>query len=91
MCSSGSCFLDNWWQENLILSTQVWKTLLKFYFTFQELKEAVESQIIKVMVVRKGQLKLYAGQSLPEVEMALRSILEQNLNANRNLMYYNDN
>lgn len=52
--------------------------------SIKELKEAVESQIINVMVVKKGQLKLYAGQPLPEAEMALMSILEQNLNASGN-------
>lgn len=52
--------------------------------SIKELKEAVESQIINVMVMKKGQLKLYAGQPLPEAEMALMSILEQNLNASGN-------
>ncbi|KAL3505731.1 hypothetical protein ACH5RR_031113 [Cinchona calisaya] len=45
--------------------------------SIKELKEAVESLTLKVIVVKKGQLKLYAGQPLPEVEMALRSLVGQ--------------
>ncbi|KAL8167190.1 hypothetical protein V2J09_008689 [Rumex salicifolius] len=41
----------------------------------KELNDAVRSQTKKVIVVRKGQLRLYAGQPLDEVETALRSLL----------------
>ncbi|XP_010269520.1 PREDICTED: uncharacterized protein LOC104606151 [Nelumbo nucifera] len=44
--------------------------------SIKELKEAVESRTMKVIFVRKGQLQLYAGQPLADVEMALRSIIE---------------
>ncbi|KAK1280792.1 hypothetical protein QJS04_geneDACA019709 [Acorus gramineus] len=44
--------------------------------SIQEIKEEVESGIMKILVVRKRQLHLYAGQPLEDVEMALRSILE---------------
>lgn len=43
----------------------------------QEFDEAVESHGMEVVVVKKGQLKLYAGQPLSDVEMALRSLIEQ--------------
>lgn len=42
----------------------------------QELEEGVKSKGMKVIVIRKGQLQLYAGQPLADVEMSLRSILE---------------
>ncbi|KAE9453232.1 hypothetical protein C3L33_14871, partial [Rhododendron williamsianum] len=42
----------------------------------KELNEAVSSDNMKVIVVKKGQLKLYAGQPLEEVEMALRSLAQ---------------
>ncbi|TXG71733.1 hypothetical protein EZV62_000312 [Acer yangbiense] len=41
----------------------------------KELNDAVES-IRRVIVVRKGQLKLYAGQPFADVEMALHSLIE---------------
>lgn len=41
----------------------------------QELSEAVESNELKLIVVRKGQLQLYAGQPLAEVETVLRSLM----------------
>ncbi|KAK1591711.1 hypothetical protein Q3G72_012106 [Acer saccharum] len=41
----------------------------------KELHDAVES-IRRVIVVRKGQLKLYAGQPFADVEMALHSLIE---------------
>lgn len=41
----------------------------------QELHEAVKSDGMKVIVVRKGQLQLYAGQPLADVEMALCSLI----------------
>ncbi|CAN0900551.1 hypothetical protein LINGRAHAP2_LOCUS20903, partial [Linum grandiflorum] len=47
----------------------------------KELHEAVKSESKKVVVVRKGQLKLYAGQPLEEVEITLRSMIEQNQRA----------
>ncbi|GAB4851287.1 hypothetical protein Ancab_030583 [Ancistrocladus abbreviatus] len=40
----------------------------------KELGEAVQLQLLKVIVVRKGQLQLYAGQPLADVEMALREL-----------------
>ncbi|XP_057956909.1 uncharacterized protein LOC131150298 [Malania oleifera] len=42
----------------------------------KELDEAVKSCTMKVIVVRKGQIQLYAGQPLADVEMALRSLVE---------------
>lgn len=44
--------------------------------TIQEVDEAVKSGASKVIVVRKGQLRLYAGQPLSEVEAALCSFLD---------------
>ncbi|KAG1365228.1 hypothetical protein COCNU_12G002280 [Cocos nucifera] len=44
--------------------------------TIQELDEAVKAGELKLIVVRKGQLHLYAGQPLAEAETALRSLLE---------------
>lgn len=41
----------------------------------QELEEAVRSSELKVIVVKKGQLQLYAGQPPSDVESALRSLL----------------
>ncbi|KAK6930160.1 hypothetical protein RJ641_004254 [Dillenia turbinata] len=46
--------------------------------SIRELDEAVTSHTMNVIVVKKGQIKLYAGQPLEEVEMALRSLLPQN-------------
>ncbi|KDP27798.1 hypothetical protein JCGZ_18878 [Jatropha curcas] len=42
----------------------------------KELHDAVRSNSQKLIVVRKGQLKLYAGQPFAEVEKALYSLLE---------------
>ncbi|KAI7743344.1 hypothetical protein M8C21_003225 [Ambrosia artemisiifolia] len=42
-----------------------------------ELEEEVKSQQMKVVVVKKGQLKLYVGQPLEDVESALRVLIEQ--------------
>ncbi|XP_034686396.1 uncharacterized protein LOC117914969 isoform X2 [Vitis riparia] len=44
--------------------------------SIKELHEAVKSDGMKVIVVKKGQLQLYAGQPLADVEMALRSLVE---------------
>ncbi|PRQ39191.1 hypothetical protein RchiOBHm_Chr4g0422351 [Rosa chinensis] len=44
----------------------------------KELHKAVKSDDMKVIVVKKGQLQLYAGQPFAEVEMALRSLVLQN-------------
>ncbi|KAL7220693.1 hypothetical protein ACSBR2_013555 [Camellia fascicularis] len=44
--------------------------------TIKELDEAVRSYNKKVVVVKKGQLKLYAGQPFDEVEMALCSLVK---------------
>ncbi|KAG9138743.1 hypothetical protein Leryth_024804 [Lithospermum erythrorhizon] len=42
-----------------------------------ELKEAMKSNTKRVIVVKKGQLQLFAGQPISDVEMALRSLMEQ--------------
>ncbi|XVF62586.1 hypothetical protein PTKIN_Ptkin09bG0020300 [Pterospermum kingtungense] len=47
----------------------------------KELCEAVKLHAKKVIVVKKGQLKLYAGQPFAEVEMALHSLIEDNQSA----------
>ncbi|CAL1397171.1 unnamed protein product [Linum trigynum] len=44
----------------------------------RELSEAMKSDSKKVIVVKKGQLKLYAGQPFNEVESALQSLIEEN-------------
>ncbi|KAJ0976272.1 hypothetical protein J5N97_018237 [Dioscorea zingiberensis] len=44
--------------------------------TIQELEEVVKMDGLDPIVVRKGQLQLYAGQPLAEVETALRSLLD---------------
>ncbi|KAF3330265.1 hypothetical protein FCM35_KLT03619 [Carex littledalei] len=44
-------------------------------FTIQEIKEEVQSGRLNVIVVPKGKLKLYAGQPLEEVKVALRSFV----------------
>ncbi|KAF5738721.1 wound-responsive family protein [Tripterygium wilfordii] len=44
----------------------------------KELHAAVNSNFKKVIVVKKGQLQLYAGQPLADVEMALRSLVDPN-------------
>ncbi|KAK6803767.1 hypothetical protein RDI58_001551 [Solanum bulbocastanum] len=43
----------------------------------KELSDAIRSHTMKVIVVKKGKLKLYAGQPLTDAEMALRSLVEQ--------------
>ncbi|ONK78663.1 uncharacterized protein A4U43_C02F21150 [Asparagus officinalis] len=43
--------------------------------TIGELEEGVRSRELKVIVVKKGQLQLYAGKPLAEVEATLRSLL----------------
>ncbi|KAI4345414.1 hypothetical protein L6164_012541 [Bauhinia variegata] len=52
-----------------------------FPLSTQELEEAVKSHAKKVIVVKKKQLQLYAGQPLADVEMALCSLIgkDQNL------------
>lgn len=42
----------------------------------QDLHQAVKSDSKKVIVIRKRQLKLYAGQPFEDVEMALHSLIE---------------
>ncbi|RDY04666.1 hypothetical protein CR513_11592, partial [Mucuna pruriens] len=49
--------------------------------SMQELNEEIISRAKKVVVVKKRQLQLYAGQPLADVEMALCSIIEQDQNA----------
>lgn len=49
--------------------------------SIQELNEEIISRAKKVVVVKKRQLQLYAGQPLADVEMALCSIIEQDQNA----------
>ncbi|XP_061349194.1 uncharacterized protein LOC133294525 [Gastrolobium bilobum] len=48
--------------------------------SIQELNEEIISHAEKVVVVKKRQLQLYAGQPLTDVEMALCSIIEQDRN-----------
>ncbi|CAI9118808.1 OLC1v1020424C1 [Oldenlandia corymbosa var. corymbosa] len=43
----------------------------------KELIERVKSQTMKVLVVKKGQLKLFVGQPLQDAEMALRALIDQ--------------
>ncbi|GMH18781.1 hypothetical protein Nepgr_020622 [Nepenthes gracilis] len=43
--------------------------------SIKELSEAVRSQSMKLIVVKKGQLQLYAGQPLADVEAALRALV----------------
>ncbi|XP_065863654.1 uncharacterized protein [Euphorbia lathyris] len=43
----------------------------------KDIQEEVKSGAKSIIVVKKGQLKLYAGQPFGEVEMALQSLLEQ--------------
>ncbi|KAL8481521.1 hypothetical protein ACS0TY_027870 [Phlomoides rotata] len=45
--------------------------------TIKELNEALKLFDDKVLVVRRGQLKLYAGQPLTDAEMALRAMIEK--------------
>ncbi|KAL5996093.1 hypothetical protein ACLOJK_026166 [Asimina triloba] len=42
--------------------------------SINEMKEALKSSSLKAIVVKKGQLQLYAGQPLEDVEMALHSM-----------------
>ncbi|KAF3456220.1 hypothetical protein FNV43_RR00870 [Rhamnella rubrinervis] len=44
----------------------------------KELRASVNSKKMKVVVIKKGQLQLYAGQPFADVEMALRSLVEGN-------------
>ncbi|KAL7104945.1 hypothetical protein ACP275_07G013800 [Erythranthe tilingii] len=43
--------------------------------TVKELHEAVKSRAASVLVVKKGQLRLYAGQPLADAEVALRDMI----------------
>lgn len=45
--------------------------------SIQELRAELEDNDLKVIVARKGQLQLYAGQPLAEVEMTLRSLVRK--------------
>ncbi|KAF7851498.1 hypothetical protein BT93_L3783 [Corymbia citriodora subsp. variegata] len=45
----------------------------------KELQEAMREKTMKMLVVRKGQLKLYAGQPFSDVELALQSLVEESL------------
>ncbi|KAL4282869.1 hypothetical protein GQ457_16G030930 [Hibiscus cannabinus] len=47
----------------------------------KELHEVAKSHAKDVIVVKKGQLKLYAGQPFAEVEMALQSLIEDDQSA----------
>ncbi|KAM0951128.1 hypothetical protein DsansV1_C04g0048711 [Dioscorea sansibarensis] len=44
--------------------------------TIQELEDTVKPDDLNLVVIRKGQLQLYAGQPLAEVESALRILLD---------------
>ncbi|XP_031743930.1 uncharacterized protein LOC105436003 [Cucumis sativus] len=46
----------------------------------KELEKFIKSNTRKMIVVKKGQLQLYAGQPFADVEMALYSLIEQNEN-----------
>ncbi|KAK7292268.1 hypothetical protein RIF29_08046 [Crotalaria pallida] len=48
--------------------------------TIKELNKEITSHAKKVVVVKKRQLQLYAGQPLTDAEMALRSLIEQDQN-----------
>ena len=65
----------------LVLATQIlvstWEKLL------QELHEAV-SDGMKVIVVKKRQLQLYAGQPFADVETALHSLVDGDQSATAN-------
>ncbi|CAI9765859.1 unnamed protein product [Fraxinus pennsylvanica] len=41
-----------------------------------DLNEAVKSRTVRLVVVKKGQLQLYAGQPLGDAEMALRTLVK---------------
>ncbi|KAI3407687.1 uncharacterized protein J3R85_020791 [Psidium guajava] len=43
----------------------------------KELQEAMKEKTMKMVVVRKGQLKLYVGQPFSDVELALQSLVEE--------------
>ncbi|XP_062175402.1 uncharacterized protein LOC133880461 isoform X2 [Alnus glutinosa] len=45
--------------------------------SIKELHEAAEANAMKVIVVKKRQLQLYAGQPFADVEMALHSLVEE--------------
>ena len=47
------------------------------FIVWQELKEELISHAKKVVVVKKRQLQLFAGQPLADVEKALRSLITQ--------------
>lgn len=47
----------------------------------QELRQAVKANALKVVVVKKRQLQLYAGQPFADVEMALHSLFKGDQNA----------
>ncbi|XAR57083.1 hypothetical protein NMG60_11025101 [Bertholletia excelsa] len=44
--------------------------------SIEEVSKAVRSDSMNIIVVKKGQIKLYAGQPLPEVEMALHALVK---------------
>ncbi|KZV24823.1 hypothetical protein F511_26482 [Dorcoceras hygrometricum] len=48
-----------------------------FPLTVKELKDAVKSETMGAIVVKRGELQLYAGQPLADAEMRLRDIIEQ--------------
>ncbi|KAG6731806.1 hypothetical protein I3842_01G147000 [Carya illinoinensis] len=49
--------------------------------SIKELHEAVKANAMKVVVVKKRQLQLYAGQPFADVEMALHSLVKGDQNA----------
>lgn len=53
-------------------------SFLTFFNFLQEQLDAVKSGTKKVIVVKKGQLKLYAGQPFEDVEKALHALVEEN-------------
>lgn len=45
--------------------------------TVKELKDAVKSDTMSAIVVKRGELQLYAGQPLADAEMSLRDMIKQ--------------
>ncbi|KAF5192530.1 Abc subfamily c protein [Thalictrum thalictroides] len=70
--ASNFCYiLDTFFEELGDLNADVVPLSIK------ELKDEVESSTRNVIVIRKGELCLYAGQPLADVEMTLRSLVRK--------------
>ncbi|KAK4770902.1 hypothetical protein SAY87_031434 [Trapa incisa] len=70
------CFLLESFFEDLSDFTSDIVPLLK-----KELEAAVEAKTMNIFVLKKGQLRLYAGQPFPDVEMELVSLVKENESA----------